>query len=266
MSCLSWNCSRLENIKAIQNLQQLTRERWSNFIFSVETLCLSSKINEIKTILNYDGFFSVDCIGHSGGLALLWKGVGSIALLDSSLRFIDVEVRLRGMDPWRFTGFYGEPDCNQRYLSWDTLKQLTLCSNLPWVCMVDFNDVLGMHEKVGGILQYNFLIQGFRDAVSATGLLDLYCDGFKFTWDNRQEGTEHVEAKLDRCMVSCSWKQCYNQAIATVLDISTLDHLPIFLQLRIFVLKSHVYLFRYKNNWNKKSAGMILLVMILFLS
>lgn len=80
--------------------------------------------------------------------------------------------------------------------------------------MRDFNDVMGTHEKVGGLLQPNFLIQRFRDAISVAGLLDLQCDGYKFTWDNGQEGTKHVETKLDRCMVSSSRKQCYNQAIA----------------------------------------------------
>lgn len=34
----------------------------------------------------------------------------SVSLIDSSKGFIDIEVRLDELDPWRLTDFYGEID------------------------------------------------------------------------------------------------------------------------------------------------------------
>lgn len=227
-------------------------ERRPNFIFLIETLCLSLKIEEIKNILHYDGFFAVDCHGRSGGLALLWKGVDAIHLLGSSPRYIDAEVRIFGLDPWRLTGFYGEPDRNRRNLSWDVLKYLASCNTLPWVCIGDYNDIMGLSEKVGRLGQPNHLIQGFREAVGHAGLVDIKCDGYKFTWDNGRQGRDHVEAKLDRCMINASWKQLFSHATASVLDISSSDHLPILLTFRIYVRRGRVQLFRFENAWVKE--------------
>lgn len=52
MSCLSWNCRGLGQKRAVENLQQIIREKRHKFIFLVETLCLSSKVDEIKKLLH----------------------------------------------------------------------------------------------------------------------------------------------------------------------------------------------------------------------
>lgn len=109
-----------------------------------------------------------------------------------------------------------------------------------------------MSEKKRGLAQPNHLIQGFKEAVGAAGLVDLKCDGYPFTWDNGREGADHVEVKLDRCMVNNTWKQYFNQASASVLNLSTSDHLPIILNLRVFVPKGQLHLFRFENSWVKE--------------
>ncbi|KAF2308894.1 hypothetical protein GH714_022977 [Hevea brasiliensis] len=44
-----------------------------NFIFLIETMVLIRQIEEMRKVLNFEDLFIVDPMGHSGGLALLWR-------------------------------------------------------------------------------------------------------------------------------------------------------------------------------------------------
>ena len=61
------------------------------------------------------------------------------------------------------------------------MKNLSTLSNLLWLCMGDFNEVLrhDEHDDIGTRSQAQ--IQGFRDAADVCGLVDL---SFKGTWWN----------------------------------------------------------------------------------
>ena len=52
---------------------------------------------------------------------------------------------------WKFTGFYGQPDVAKRNEGWDLLKHLAKLAPEPWLCIGDFNEVLTMIEKWGGV-------------------------------------------------------------------------------------------------------------------
>jgi len=68
--------------------------------------------------------------------------------VDSFSRFhIDVVVNEGTIEARRFTGFYGEPDTNEREKAWNMLRMLNLKPHLPWVCMGDFNKILLIEEK-----------------------------------------------------------------------------------------------------------------------
>ena len=58
----------------------------------------------------YEGCFVIDNLGHSGGLAMLWKKQHWVVVVGSSRHFIDLEIDLEDMGHWRLTGFYGCPE------------------------------------------------------------------------------------------------------------------------------------------------------------
>ena len=96
----------------------------------------------IRNQLNYDGLYVVDCACHSGGLALLWTNTVKVSILGSSTNYIDAHVTIDQVGSWRFTGFYGCPERNRRNESWAMLKNLSKISQLPWILLGDFNDIL----------------------------------------------------------------------------------------------------------------------------
>lgn len=252
MSCLSWNCRGLGNPRAVSFLKEIVREKRPSFIFLIETLCYRNKIEEIKNLLGYDDFVSVDCVGHSGGLALLWRAIDSVHVLFQSARCIDVEVDLDSVGSWRLTGFYGHPNRNHHQESWALLQNLATMSTRPWVCMGDFNDILANHEKKGGRRQPNALIQGFRNAVMAAGLCDFPMSGYKFTWETGRGSDRWVEEKLDRVLTSPSFNSLFSHARAASLEASSSDHLPILLEIRLFIPTQLARRFKFENSWRRE--------------
>ena len=68
---LSWNCRGLGHPWIVQVLIDLVRCKKPSIIFLMETLCSKNILESIKLKLGFDGLFVVDCVGRSGGLALL---------------------------------------------------------------------------------------------------------------------------------------------------------------------------------------------------
>jgi hypothetical protein len=97
-------------------------------------------------------------------------------ILNYSQNHIDIEVNdpLKGV--WRLTGFYGFPEGGHRRDSWNFLHHLSNISHLPWCIIGDFNDILSANEKKGRVDRPNWLIKGFREAVTDAGLVDIPMD------------------------------------------------------------------------------------------
>lgn len=73
---------------------------------------------------------SVDKVGRSGGLAILWKHPFDRTVTRYSSNFIDVEVCKKHGPIWRLTGFYGYPGSGRRRDSWDLLRTLARDNSL----------------------------------------------------------------------------------------------------------------------------------------
>ena len=106
----------------------------------------------------------------SRGLVLFWKTPVDIQVMDTQRNFIDVAVCHTHDVPWRFTGFYGEPKWEDKYKSWECLHSLNQSTNLPWVVIGDFNEILYSHEKEEGAPRPLRMMQSFHDALADCGL------------------------------------------------------------------------------------------------
>lgn len=70
-------------------------------------------------------------MNNGGGLVIFWKNNVEIDVESSSLNHIDAIVNKNSGEPWRFMGFYGEPDTFKRQKSWDLLRRLCGQNSLP---------------------------------------------------------------------------------------------------------------------------------------
>jgi hypothetical protein len=63
--------------------------------------------------------------------------------------YIDVRV-IEGLNNiWRLTGIYDEPRWEDKYMTWDKMRELKNSSSLPWVIIGDFNEILYSHKRRG---------------------------------------------------------------------------------------------------------------------
>jgi exonuclease III len=152
MNLLSWNCRGLGNPRAIRDLRLLVKEKQPTLLFLMETRAKNKKLQAIRRLLGFEGMFSIDPVGLSGGIALFWKNNGEVSIQNYSLRHINATIKFMGSDfEWKLTGFYGHPNRNKRDESWTLLSKLKDFLLHEWLCLGDFNEIADLSEKVGGV-------------------------------------------------------------------------------------------------------------------
>jgi hypothetical protein len=119
--------------------------------------------------------------GRSGGVALFWKKEVNVQQLYSAPNYIDAKIIGTDGTEWRLTGLYGEPKWQDKYKTWDKMRELNGQYNLPWVVIGDRNEILFSHEKDGGNPRPERYMQAFRDALSDCSLEDIGYIGDRFT-------------------------------------------------------------------------------------
>ncbi|KAK4438704.1 hypothetical protein Salat_0204900 [Sesamum alatum] len=151
---------------------------------------------------------------------------GGLATKRKLPRHIDVIVE-SGSSPWRFTGFYGEPEIPRRHDSWALLRRLKTQSSLPWLVGGDFNAMLYPHEKQSLSPTQSWLLQDFRSVVVDIQLLDLGYVGAPFTWCDKREVPFTVRCRLNRGLGNGSWRVLFLDAQVEHLPLNYSDHCPL---------------------------------------
>lgn len=100
-------------------------------VLLLETLVHANKLEEIRVRLQFEGCYSVDSIGHSGGIGVLWRKMSQVSLLNYSQNHVNLEVVDDVQGVMRMTGFYGFPERQRRQASWDLLRSLDAGPNVP---------------------------------------------------------------------------------------------------------------------------------------
>ena len=151
MSAISWNCRGLENPLTVKALQKVVLEKDRTLVFLVETKMDTMEMDGIKRKVERKQGLVVPSIKRASGLALLWKTSMQVDVLTYSLQHINaIVIEEQGRKKWRFIGFYGHPETGKREESWNLLESLNRRSDLPWICMVDYKEIMHAKEKEGG--------------------------------------------------------------------------------------------------------------------
>ena len=95
---------------------------------------------------------------------------------------------------------------------------------MPWLCFGDFNEIMSVEEKLGGVQRSQNQMDAFREAIHQCRFKDLgYC-GPKFTWCNMQEGESRMYLRLDRAMAMQDWVDYFKDIKVHHVVDSTSDH------------------------------------------
>lgn len=110
----------------------------------------------------------------------MWRDDINVLVQGVTKNYIDVIID-NGVT-WRFTGVYGEPEWNQKHLTWDALSSIKGDLRMPWLLMGDFNEILYNLEKEGGRPRPQRQMQAFHDVLIECNLNDMGFVGDRFTW------------------------------------------------------------------------------------
>ncbi|XP_021749725.1 uncharacterized protein LOC110715453 [Chenopodium quinoa] len=113
--------------------------------------------------------------------------------------------------------------------TWALVRDLYLDSPYPIVLGGDFNEILGHHEKTGGVMREQRVIDSFREVLDECGLRDLGYERSWVTWERGTPAGEVVREILDRFVGCTRWCAWFSEANVTHLTKFKFDHVAILL-------------------------------------
>ncbi|XP_057868067.2 uncharacterized protein LOC131075253 [Cryptomeria japonica] len=173
------------------------------------------------------------CIGSrgtSGGLALFWdpRKVVPHWWISSQSAISMVASILESGETILVSNVYAPIDIRGKSQLWAHIRYVRSCAPfLPWILAGDFNVVLSLEEKRGGLPRLGPASDMFRTNVDSLALMDVKPSNGIFTWNNRRSGPEAITQRLDRFLVSCSWVRGSLVICSEILDWRGSDHWPI---------------------------------------
>lgn len=93
MKILGWNYWGLGNLRTVQFLCFIAKEKKPDIVFLMETRLKACKAKSIKRKMGMVSCVVVEPRGMSGGLMLMWKNNGKVELLNYSYWHINVWVK-----------------------------------------------------------------------------------------------------------------------------------------------------------------------------
>ncbi|KAL9678625.1 hypothetical protein QQ045_016473 [Rhodiola kirilowii] len=148
MKAFGWNCRGMGRPRIVQALREAVKSLSPQIVGMLETKMKATVVEGLKFRLGFHNCFGVDCWGRSGGLALFWYDSVNVEIKNYSHWHIDAVVREK--NEFKLTLFYGDPVVSNRKDSWSLLRRLRSMSNLQWVILGDFNEILCANESQGG--------------------------------------------------------------------------------------------------------------------
>ncbi|XP_026400442.1 uncharacterized protein LOC113296351 [Papaver somniferum] len=97
-------------------------------------------------------------------------------------------------------------------------------TSTPWMVMGDFNCILRLNDKKGGLEPRTSAIDEFSDWMDDNNLFEADSMGIKFTWTNRQSGSDRILSKLDRAIINYAWLAKFENWRCKALPREISDH------------------------------------------
>lgn len=135
---------------------------------------MNDRVKWVEQRIGFSNCFSVNLIGLSGGLAMMWSDDIALEVVNFSNFHIHTSMKELDCGVGCFlTGFYSQPDTACRGDSWQLLAKITTDINRKWCILGDFNEITSQDKKLGGCLRPSRPIEAFRMALELSGLFDV---------------------------------------------------------------------------------------------
>ncbi|GLJ25223.1 hypothetical protein SUGI_0482560 [Cryptomeria japonica] len=127
---------------------------------------------------------------------------------------------------------YGPSKTEEKLKVWnEVFNQASQLDCRKVIAASDFNALLDIDEKVGGLQKPSKVMDDFQEFVSNCKLIDIIAKNGRFTWTNRRLNFASISERLDRFLVGEWWiNGDYSLETEIVPQIKS-DHLPLSLSI-----------------------------------
>lgn len=192
----------------IQRLRELRQYQFPEILFLMETKKCRNVVVDLQVWLGYERVHTVNPIGYSGGLAILWKKNVNLCIKSSDKNIIDCFVKF-GDSEFFLSCVYGEPAVDGRSVIWERLIRMGLGRSKAWCIIGDFNEILCNDEKIGGPRRSDSSFKPFAEMLSLCEMEELSSKGNRFTWS----GTRWKQY-IQCCLEQKFWKQSVERKLS----------------------------------------------------
>ncbi|XP_023633512.1 uncharacterized protein LOC111829070 [Capsella rubella] len=224
MKILAWNCQGAGAKLTKRRLEEMCRMYSPGFLFLSETKNDLLYLQELQTTLRFDCLQTIEPMGTSGGLALMYSRDYPVHFLYLSDRLMDIETIIDGNRVY-ITFVYGDPVVQNREKVWERLTRIGINRSEPWFMIGDFNEITGNHEKKGGKRRSESSFLPFRTMIENCGMLEFPFTGNFLSWAGRRQ-CGLIRSRLDRALGNEEWHHIFSHTNVEYLKMWGSDHRP----------------------------------------
>jgi exonuclease III len=231
MKTISWNIRGLNGRSKQWILQDCIKTENPDILLLQETKCAGREAEGIfRSSWKGGDFLLQDSVGLAGGLAILWNPQ-KVSMTQPFSTKGTLSAHFRALDSSKegvITNVYGPQSLQDKEVFLQTLLYIqNLIFSPHWIIGGDFNMILTLEEKTGGLKRLEPDSARFKSLIEQLKMVDLETRNGIFTWSNKRIGPQHVACRLDRFLVSEALLESDQALEANILPKSGSDHWPI---------------------------------------
>ncbi|XP_059064893.1 uncharacterized protein LOC131856944 [Cryptomeria japonica] len=208
MKITTWNVRGLSTPdKRCLVKRALCRSNNEIIIFQETKLNLEQSSSFINYCKGWEGAFQ-EAKGAAGGLGIVWNPtLVQVTLLEKAENWMMCNViHVKENVEFPLINVYGPMKTMEKVHVWSVLSEkILLLNNERLVVAGDFNALLDLDEKKGGLRMSNKVMEDFRDFVAQNHLMDVVPNNGLFTWTNRRANFAHILERLDKHFIGSYW-------------------------------------------------------------
>jgi len=234
MKLISWNMRGFNSPSKHRMLKNMIQLEKPAIVFLQETKSTKASLERIlNKAWHGSRSVSVDAVGASGGLAIVWNPqILTLQDFHATHNFIQATFHLLGTElHGLLTNTYFPQYLHQKLEVLEALTALNATRQYPlWISGGDFNIITNLKEKKGGRMRLEEDSTGLKEFIQSNQLIDMQTSNGTFTWTNKHRGIHHIASRLDRFLISDNAIHMGGDFHTSILPQGGSDHWPIMLQ------------------------------------
>jgi exonuclease III len=206
MKIITWNIRGLNGISKQRILQNCIKAENPDIRLLQETKCVNGIEEEIlRRCWRHFNFTYTYSKEEVGGLSILCNPTTFILEMAYSTKgAISAHYRALGSSKSGvITNAYGPQLAQEKDHFLDNLEYINVLRGQErWILGGDFNMVLTLEEKSGGLKCLDQDSANFNHLIDKLHLINIETRNGSFTWTNKRVGTQHIARKLDCFLIS----------------------------------------------------------------